>query len=57
MGLNLTKQQLKRTKAECLQILGQNIDEDNLNFLADLSAKKGINDKLRKNKMMIKTVI
>ena len=42
---------------QALQTLADNVDVDNLQFLADLSRKKGINEKLRANKTMIKLAI
>lgn len=47
----------KRTKAESLMVLEANISEENLSFLADLAEKKGINEKISKNKNMIKLAL
>lgn len=54
MGLAATKQ---KSKEECLKIIGQNIDLDNLNFLAEIAQKSGINAKLSSKKGMIKNFI
>jgi hypothetical protein len=53
-GLAGTKQ---KSKEECLSILGQKIDLDNLNFLAELAVKSGINATLKSRKGLIKSFV
>lgn len=57
MGLNWNNSSKQRSKAECLTVLGDKITLENLNFLAELAEKKGINDKLKSKKGIIKSFV
>lgn len=43
------------TRRRALQKISDKVDDDVLLFLADLSDTKDINNKLRKNKLLIRT--